>query len=138
VVEWLQEITKGARQYYCPTFDIETFLDEVRKAAREAAERGLYCASYVFEPPYHPGNSNRLALWDTLQERLQEIYGAMVTPSLLPSGDAWVVFVAWYSADKIVHCPHGVPAYHFCEACSTDTKTPEEKLPSPSDSEPSP
>lgn len=119
VVEWLAEVTKDARREYCPVFKMETFLSEVKKVAQEAAERGLYCAEYVFEPPYRVGSTNQENLHADLVGNLLAIYGgsARIFSSRLPTEDVWVAVVSWRPADKLARCSHDRVIGECCDAC---------------------
>jgi hypothetical protein len=105
VVEWLQELTKNARAEYFPTFSMDDLVEEIVKAARGEAERGLYCLEYVFMPP--SGSFEHKRLRTELLVRLGGLgTAARVYVPGPESGDldpeiyegVWVVCLSWRPA----------------------------------------
>lgn len=108
VVERLQEITKNAKEEYLPSFSPDNIMVGVTKAAVEAAERGLYCAEYVFMPPV--GSFDLEVVRTDLLRRLAANYPSA---RIYVSGDneagdldnqlyagVWVVCVSWRPEPK--------------------------------------
>ena len=72
VVEQLQEMTEHAKAEYLPVFSMDDLVNHIGKAAKEAAERGLYVTEYVFEPP--SGSLDLEIVRTELMKRLVGIY----------------------------------------------------------------
>lgn len=102
VVEQLQEMTEHSKAEYLPVFSMDDLVNHIGKAAKEAAERGLYVTEYVFEPP--SGSLDLELVRTELMKRLSgiyteaRVYEAATVDSILDPDlyeGVWVACVSW-------------------------------------------
>ena len=102
VVEQLQEMTEHAKAEYLPVFSMDDLVNHIGKAAKEAAERGLYVTEYVFDPP--SGSLDLEVVRTELMKRLvgiyteARVYEAATVDSILDPDlyeGVWVACVSW-------------------------------------------
>ena len=102
VVEQLQEMTEHAKAEYLPVFSMDDLVNHIGKAAKEAAERGLYVTEYVFEPP--SGSLDLELVRTELMKRLSgiyteaRVYEAATVDSILDPDlyeGVWAACVSW-------------------------------------------